>query len=190
MTSKINNICPQNISDNEEIINCTEVMIKKQLLNLKDYHFPNRKTKNNFLVSLISIFHSLSIIYIFAGLFLNPKYLIFYSIYITFLLFSLLMHGNNCFLTILKGRISNYDKNPIHLQEKTSVLILCTLIILSLIGYVKPIFSLQNISRNILDFMYYSSNIICILSLGLFLLFFILYLIIVLKIYKKNKDKR
>ena len=32
-----------NISENEYLINCTEVMIQKQLSNLKDYHFP----KNN-----------------------------------------------------------------------------------------------------------------------------------------------
>ena len=188
MSSKIDNSCPKNISENEKIINCTEVMIKKQLSNLKDYHFPDKTHKNIFFIFFINIFHSLSIIYSIIGLFLNPKYLIFYSIYITFLLFLLLIHDNNCFLTILKEKISDYDKNPIHIQEKTSVFILCSLIIISLIGYVKPIFSLQNISRIILDFIYCRSNIIYILSLGLLFLFYILYILYII-ISKKNKNK-
>ena len=188
MSSKIKYICPTNISENEDLINCTEVMIQKQLSNLKDYHFPKKNKKNRFIVSLISIFHSISIIYIFAGLFLNPKYLIFYSSYITFLLFSLLVHGNNCFLTILKGNISNYDKNPIHLQEKTSVFILCSLIIISLLGYVKPILSLQNISRLFLDIIYNNSEIISFAALFIFLLFFIIY--IFNKLFNKSKRER
>ena len=103
------------------------------------------------------------------------------------LLFSLLMHGNNCFLTILKKNISNYDKNPIHLQEKTSVTILCFLILFSILGYIKPIFSLQNISRVILNVFYYRSDIISFTALLLFSLFFILY--ILNRIYYKDKDE-
>ena len=178
-------ICPKIISDNNNLINCTEELIKKQMVNLAECHFP--EGKNGFLISILSLFHSISIIYIFTGIFLPSKYLIFYSLYLTLLLSSLLLHDNKCFLTLLKINLSDYNKNPVHLKEKTSVFILCFLIIYSLIGYVKPTFSMQNILLQTIKIINKYAYLICQSSLFLFIFFFIMYILSI--IIKKYKNK-
>ena len=176
--------CPKSISENDKLINCTEELLKKQIKNLADCHLP--EGNNKFLVFILSIFHSLSIMYTFFGIFLPSKYLIFYSLYLTLLLSSLLLHNNKCFLTLLKINISNYKKNPIHLKEKTSVFILCFLIILSLTGYVKPLLSMQNILLEIIKIINKYAYFISISALLLFIFFFAIYILSVI-IKKKNE---
>lgn len=178
-------ICPRIISENDKLINCTEELIKKQITNLAECHLS--KGNNSFFIFILSLFHSLSLIYTFAGIFLPSKYLLFYSLYLTLLLTSLLLHDNKCFLTLLKVNLSGYKKNPIHLKERTSVFILCFLIILSLIGYVKPMLSMQSILFEFIKIINKYAYFISISALCIFFSFFLIYIFSVINKNKKYK---
>ena len=166
--------CPRTIIDNKHILDCSEIFIEKQFDNFASSFFP-KKSKNPLLTYSISFLHILSLIYSVIGLFMKPKYLLLYAVYMSLLFTSLVYHRNNCFLTLFKNHFTGSDLYPIHLKESTTTIILFVLIIYSLIAYIYPVLSLYNISNIILRLIYNYSEFISKMAIFIFVVTFILY---------------
>lgn len=182
--------CPSHIKNHKCLINCVEDIFYKELLNIKNAMFP-QNTYSKYFVYLLSILHTLSIIFSVIGLFMNPKYLIYYCYFISFVFISLIIHKQNCYLTLIKTYYSKSKLHPIHLKENTSNIILLTLILVGFIGYIYPNYSFYNISITILNCIYNHSKLISFSAIILFCTTFLFYFImnIYLSIrYKKNSS--
>ena len=177
--------CPKEIHNNKHIINCSEVFIKKYFYNFMNSIFP-RNSKNIFLSFIVSTIHVLSLIYSILGLFMNPKYLIFYAVYMTLLLTSLIFNKNNCILTLMTNYFSGNNLFPVHLKEITTNTILSILIIYSLIAYVYPLLSLNSISTTLLKIIYKHSYVISTSAIILFVVTYVLFSIFNYYVKKKN----
>jgi hypothetical protein len=180
------NKCPKEIINNNNIINCSEVFLKKSFSNFFRSHFPEMK-KGSIITYFISIIHIMSFIYAIVGIFMNPKYLLLYSVYMTLLLTSLLYHKNNCFLTLLKKYFSGTNLYPLHLKEITTISILYILIIYSLISYIYPIISPYNLANIILNLIYNYSKFFS--NMAIIILVFMILFYILLNVYISIKMK-
>ena len=179
--------CPKEIYNNKNIINCSEVFIKKQFHNFVYSIFP--RNSNNILLSYtISFIHVLSLIYSIVGLFMNPKYLIFYAVYMTLLLTSLIFNKNNCILSLMINYFSGNNLFPIHLKEITTNTILSMLIIYSLIAYIYPLLSLNSISTKLLKIIYKHSYVISTSAIILFVITYVFFSIFNYYVKKNNTN--
>jgi len=181
--------CPSHIKNHKYLINCIEDIFYKELINVKNALFPNQTCYKPF-VYILSLLHIFSLLFSIIGLFMNPKYLIYYCYFILFILISLIVHKQNCYLTLIKTYYSKSKLHPIHLKGTTANIILLILIIVGLIGYLYPNYSLYYISKDILDYIYNHSKLISFSAIILFLVTFLFYFImnIYLTIQHKNNN--
>jgi hypothetical protein len=181
-----NNQCPPSIRKNKNIINCIEVMFKYYIKNICESFFPNIDTGSIFIIYLLSIIHIISVIYISIGLFMKPKYLIYYTFYVTMILVLLDIYEGNCILTIMRSSVSKSKKHAVHLQNNTTYTLLLLLIFYSFISFLYPKLCLYNIGTHILKFIYNNSGNIVFLSFSISLIMLIIFCLASLKKFKKR----
>jgi phosphoglycerol transferase MdoB-like AlkP superfamily enzyme len=94
-----------------------EDIYKLHFKNTMTVLFPN-KTRNKLVVYLISIFHIIGALVLQWGIFLKPKYLFYYFIYLLLILFSYYIFNNHCFMTLISNKYSGNKKTPLYIKKK------------------------------------------------------------------------
>lgn len=100
---------------------------------------------NKGLVYLINILHIFGVAVIQFGILLPPQYLIYYIIYLVLLLTSYVVFNNKCFMTIISNHYSKKNFNSLCIKMSEAKLILLMYLIVGVIGFVCPKYSLYNI---------------------------------------------
>jgi hypothetical protein len=185
--------CPANIKkQRDEMLNCVEDMFTVQINNFKEAFFP---TYGNYkiIIYLMSALHTIGGMYGIIGLFLNPKYLLYYCIYITIILVMLISHNHNCYLTIVKSYFTGSQLHPLHIKPDTTYKFLIFLIVLGIIGYTFPECSMNSVANNILQFLFIHSAFISKGALLTIIISLFLYVIFQFTVYMKGgyqKEKK
>lgn len=182
--------CPANIKNQrKDMLNCVEDMFSVQINNIKESFFPSYG-KYRFIIYLMSIIHTIGGIYGILGLFLNPKYLLYYCIYLTIILVMLISHNHNCYLTIVKSYFTGSKLHPLHIKPDTTYKILIFLIILGFIGYSFPECSMNSFGKYLLKNIFENSEFISKGALSLIIISLILYCIFHFIVYLKGDYER
>lgn len=185
--------CPSNIKrQKEEMLNCVEDMFSVQINNFKESFFPTY-CQHKFIIYSMSLLHTIGGIYGIVGLFLDPKFLLYYCIYISIILVMLISHNHNCYLTIVKSYFTGSQLHPLHIKPDTTYKFLLFLIILGLIGYFYPDCSLNSVTKNILNVIFINSSFISKTALATIIISLVLYCIFQLTLYLRGdyeKEKK
>ena len=112
--------------------------------------FPS-KIRNKLLVYLISTLHIIGAFVLQWGIFLKPKYLFHYLIYLLLILFSYYIFKNHCFMTLISNKYSGIKNTPLYIKKQTAKNIIIINSIIALVGLLMPKISLYNIIRYIFD---------------------------------------
>jgi len=127
-----------------------EDIYKLHFKNTMNVLFPN-KSKNKLIVYLISILHIIGALVLQWGIFLKPKYLFYYFIYLLLILFSYYIFENHCFMTLISNKYSGIKKTPLYIKKQTAKNIIIINSIITLIGFLIPKMSLYTILKYIFD---------------------------------------
>ncbi len=104
--------------------------------------------KNKLITYLLATFHIIGVLQINYGIFLPPKYLIFNIIYIILIYISYWIFNNHCFITLLTNKLSGKKNTPLYIKFKTAKKIIIFNLVLSIIGFCIPKYSLFNLMKN------------------------------------------
>jgi len=106
-------------------------------------------TRNKFKVYLISTIHIIGTLHILLGIFLPPKYLIWFLIYLILIAISYIFFNGYCFMTLLSNKYSGNKNCALYIRMKTAQHILLINIILVLIGIMFPKYAIYNIMKRL-----------------------------------------
>ena len=127
-----------------------EDIYKLHFKNTMNVLFP-KKIRNKLVVYFISLLHIIGALFLQWGIFLKPKYLFYYFIYLLLILFSYYIFDNHCFMTLISNKYSGIKKTPLYIKKKTAKNIIIINSIIALVGLLMPKISLYNIIRYIFD---------------------------------------
>ena len=101
--------------------------------------------ENKWLVYIINIVHIIGVLVIQFGLFLAPKYLKYYILYLLILFISYILLNNRCFMTVLSNYVGkkNYDSLCIKMDEARYILMLYLLS--AILFFLYPKYALYNL---------------------------------------------
>ena len=111
--------------------------------------FPNKK--NKLLVNLISFLHLLGMWGIVLGPFLPSKFLGIYLIYIFYVLITYKLFNGTCFMTLITNKLSGNNESPLYIRMSTVYILIINNVLISLIGYLFPKYSLYNFIKFIIN---------------------------------------
>ena len=100
--------------------------------------------ENKFLVLIINITHILGVLFIIFGIFLPPKLMKYYILYIIFLFITYILIDNQCFMTVLSNYYGNKLYNALCIDMIHAKLILCMYLLLGIFMFVYPSSSLYS----------------------------------------------
>ena len=112
--------------------------------NIIETLFP-KDVDNKVIVYMINIVHIIGVLVILLGIFVSPRYMIYYIIYIVFLFVSYLVLNNMCFMTILSNYYGNCNYNLLCIKMSNAKLILYIYLIIGIIFYYYPEYSFYRI---------------------------------------------
>ena len=110
--------------------------------------FP-KDVDNKFSVYFVNILHILGVIVIQFGLFLPPKFLQYYIIYLVFLFISYILLHDRCFMTVWANYIGNKNYNSLCIKMNEAKVILFFYLVVAVIFYFYPKYSLFKIITSI-----------------------------------------
>ena len=101
--------------------------------------------ENKWLVYIINIIHIIGVLVIQLGIFLPPKYLKYYILYLLILFISYILLNNRCFMTVLSNYVGkkNYDSLCIKMDEARYILMLYLLS--AIVFFLYPKYALYNL---------------------------------------------
>ena len=107
--------------------------------------------KNKYLVYLLNLIHIFGVFMIQFGIFLPPKYMPFYLIYIVFLLIGYKFLENNCFMTILSNYYGETNENPLYIRMETARNVVLKNVIIAVYNYLIPEYSIYSLTKNLIN---------------------------------------
>jgi len=111
--------------------------------------FPD-DVENRLSVYFVNILHIIGVIIIQFGLLLPPKFLHYYIIYLVFLFVSYLLLNDRCFMTVWANYIGNKNYNSLCIKMNEAKAILFFYLVIAVIFYLYPKYSLYSILKNII----------------------------------------
>lgn len=106
--------------------------------------FPN----NDFTTIFVAIFHIIGFLFIHLGLFAPPYLLGWYILYLIIIKVSYYIFDNNCFMTLFANTAETKHQIPLSIRGTTAGNGLLIYLIISVIGFLFPKYSLFNIIKN------------------------------------------
>jgi hypothetical protein len=88
-----------------------------------------------------AILHIIGFFFIYIGIFLPPKYLVFYTIYLGLIYISYYIFDNNCIMTLFANIDTDMTATPIYIRMKTASTFIRNMLIISIIGTLVPALS-------------------------------------------------
>ena len=107
---------------------------------------PINNNINKWLAYIISTLHLLGTLQIMFGIFLPPDLLILNFIYLLIIYLAYFIFNNHCFMTLLTNKISGITRTPLYIKFTTAKIFLTVNLVITVIGLIKPEFSLYNLS--------------------------------------------
>jgi hypothetical protein len=107
--------------------------------------FPSR----DFPTIFTAVLHIIGFLFIYIGILLPPKYLIFYIVYLLLIYTSYYIFNNRCIMTLFANVDTDMTKTPIYVRMQTANTFIRNLIILSTIFILIPNISPFRIIKNI-----------------------------------------
>lgn len=104
--------------------------------------------KNHIKVYILSILHIIGAVFIGTGIFINPRYMIIYLIYLILIFISYKIFNGYCFMTLLSNKLSGGKASILHIRRNTAYYLLLINIIITIIA----------IYNNKYSFYYYLNN--------------------------------
>ena len=183
--------------------NCLEDIISIYMNDTINQLFPN-SSNNKILTNLIGSFHLMGAVYIFIGAFSPPKYLKYHICYLCIILMVYFLLNGDCFMSKLSNQSLNKnikyfsagspnnsntcEKSRItHLRMRTIYLLILLVFIISVIGHLKPNYSLHKMLLNLLIWLNNASHYVYLTPFLFLNIFLIIY--IIKEFNKKRKNK-
>mgnify|MGYP005653467579 CR=1 FL=1 len=111
--------------------------------------FPD-DVQNRWSVYVINMLHIIGVIIIQLGLLLPPFLLKYYILYLVFLFVSYILLNDRCFMTVLANYIGNKNYNSLCIKMNEAKAILFFYLIVAVVFYLYPKYSLFNIITGLL----------------------------------------
>ena len=111
--------------------------------------FPD-DVQNKWSVYVINMLHIIGVIIIQLGLLLPPFLLKYYILYLVFLFVSYILLNDRCFMTVLANYIGNKNYNSLCIKMNEAKAILFFYLIVAVVFYLYPKYSLFNIITGLL----------------------------------------
>jgi hypothetical protein len=113
----------------------------------------NTFPKKDFLTIFLGIIHIIAFLVIHIGIWLPPKFLIFYIFYLLVIFITYKIFNENCFLTILSKISSNSNRMPIIIRMSNASRIIFFYLVLAIFILLYPKIAPFNLLKNLIIFL-------------------------------------